>query len=186
VLAEPEPLQAAYSILLLQPSPPLLFMGEEWGATEPFPFFCDFQGDLAEAVRQGRKREFAEAYAKHGGADIPDPLAQSTRDAAVLDWDARLRTPHAERLALTQSLLAARKRYVVPLVPAMSGDNQVRFDNGLLNAAWPAGDKTLEIVANLSAVAQPCPAVNWNQYVWGGAPPDPVPPWSVYAGIGSP
>jgi malto-oligosyltrehalose trehalohydrolase len=185
VLAKPEPLQAAYSILLLQPSPPLLFMGEEWGATEPFPFFCDFQGDLAEAVRQGRKREFADAYAKHGGADIPDPLAQSTRDAAVLDWDARLRPPHAERLALTQSLLAARKQYVVPLTPTMSRDNQVHFDNGLLNVAWPAGDKTLQIVANLSAVGQPCPALNWNQNVWGGAPPGTLPAWSVYAGIGS-
>jgi maltooligosyltrehalose trehalohydrolase len=185
VLADSERLKAIYSILLLQPSPPLLFMGDEWGATEPFPFFCDFQGDLAEAVRQGRKREFADAYAKHGGADIPDPLAQSTRDAAVLDWDAHLRPPHAERLALTQSLLAARKQHVVPLTPAMSSDNQVDFDNGLLNAAWPAGDKLLQIVANLSAVCQPCPTVNWTQHVWGGTPPDPLPAWSVYAGIGS-
>ena len=87
VLATPEALAAARTLLLLQPGPPLLFMGEEWGATEPFPFFCDFAGELAEAVRQGRRREFAQAYAAHGG-EIPDPLARETRDAAVLDWNA--------------------------------------------------------------------------------------------------
>jgi hypothetical protein len=82
-------------------------------------------------------------------------------------------------------LLAAREQYVVPLASTMSSDNQVSFENGLLSASWPAGNETLQIVANLSATAQPCPAVNWNQYVWGGAPPDILSPWSVYAGIGS-
>src|SRR5664280_2391578 len=62
VLASPTALEAALAILLLQPSPPLLFMGEEWGATEPFPFFCDLSGERAEAVRKGRKAEFADAY----------------------------------------------------------------------------------------------------------------------------
>ena len=62
-LAPPAAVEAALAVLIMQPSPPLLFMGEEWGATEPFPFFCDFKGELADAVRQGRKREFAEAYA---------------------------------------------------------------------------------------------------------------------------
>ena len=53
--------------------PPMLFMGEEWGSKAPFPFFCDFKGDLAEAVRNGRRKEFAGAYAEHGD-DVPDPL----------------------------------------------------------------------------------------------------------------
>jgi maltooligosyltrehalose trehalohydrolase len=74
-LAKPEAVKAALSVLLLQPSPPMLFMGEEWGATEAFPFFCDFSGDLAEAVRNGRKKEFADAYAKHGD-EIPDPITK--------------------------------------------------------------------------------------------------------------
>ena len=51
--------------------PPLMFMGEEWGATTPFPFFCDFEGDLADAVRAGRRREFAEAYAKRSARTSP-------------------------------------------------------------------------------------------------------------------
>src|SRR5579872_6769263 len=52
-------LRAAVAILLLAPSPPLLFMGEEWAASQPFPYFCDFGPELAEKVREGRRREFA-------------------------------------------------------------------------------------------------------------------------------
>ena len=47
------------ALLLLAPQVPLLFMGEEWGARQPFLFFCDFHGELAAAVRDGRRREFA-------------------------------------------------------------------------------------------------------------------------------
>ena len=71
--ADPEAIEAALAITLLAPMPPMLFMGEEWGSTAPFPFFCDFDGELAEAVRKGRRREFADAYAKYGD-DMPDPL----------------------------------------------------------------------------------------------------------------
>jgi maltooligosyltrehalose trehalohydrolase len=183
-LAKPEALAAALAVLLLQPSPPLLYMGEEWGATEPFPFFCDFRGELADAVRAGRKKEFSEAYAKHGDEGIPDPLAQSTRDSAVLDWDARNRAPHRERLALTRALLKARREFVVPLASGMTGDNDAQFKDGVLTAVWRAGGKALHLIANLGDTARPSPRVNWNENVWGGSPPATLPPWSVYAGIG--
>jgi maltooligosyltrehalose trehalohydrolase len=185
-LVRPESLAAALAILLLQPSPPLLFMGEEWGATEPFPFFCDFEGELADAVRNGRKKEFAQAYAKHGGADIPDPLAESTRDAAVLDWEVLKRAPYAERLALMRALLAARREFVMPLAPKMTGESDAVFRDGILRASWRAGDRSLDVVGNLSNEPRPCPALNWRTHVWGGAPPAALPPWSVYAGIGGP
>jgi malto-oligosyltrehalose trehalohydrolase len=184
VIAKPDALAAALAILLLQPSPPLLFMGEEWGATEPFPFFCDFTGELADAVRNGRKREFVETYAKHGGADIPDPLAQSTRDAAVLDWNARLLAPHAERLALARALLTTRRDLVVPLVRKMTGDSDADMHDAVLRASWRAGDQALHLLANLSETARPCHALNWCTYIWGGPPPETLPPWSVYAGVG--
>jgi malto-oligosyltrehalose trehalohydrolase len=183
VLAAPEAVAAAWAVLLLQPGPPLMFMGDEWGAREPFPFFCDFTGDLAEAVRQGRRREFAEAYAAHGD-EIPDPLARETRDLAVLDWDAREEPEHAARLALTRDLLAARRQFVVPLIAAMTGPGEANFVSSLLRARWPAGDKALLLVANLSDSARPKPNVTWKTLVWGGTPPAELPPWSVYAGIG--
>lgn len=183
VLAAPEAVAAAWAVLLLQPGPPLMFMGDEWGAREPFPFFCDFTGDLAEAVRQGRRREFAEAYAAHGD-EIPDPLARETRDLAVLHWDAREKPDHAERLALTRDLLAARRQFVVPLIPVMTGPGEASLADSVLRARWPAGDRTLMLLANLSGSARPKPDVTWQTSIWGGTPPAELPPWSVYAGIG--
>jgi malto-oligosyltrehalose trehalohydrolase len=184
-LAKQDALSAALAVLLLQPSPPLLFMGEEWGATEPFPFFCDFKGDLADAVRKGRKEEFADAYAKHGDENIPDPLVQSTRDAAVLDWDALTREPHAQRLGLAKSLLAARRQHVVPLARTMGAESSTSLQDHVLHACWYAGERSYEIVANVSDAPRPCPALNWTEHIWGGAPPTTLLPWSVYAGIGS-
>jgi len=183
-LAKSAALEAALSILLLQPSPPLLFMGEEWGATESFPFFCDFKGELADAVRQGRKREFAEAYAKYGD-EIPDPLARTTRDAAVLDWKAIEQPAHAGRLTLTRELLGVRRKSIVPLLPKMKGKGEATFQAGLLRARWPANDKALMLMANLSDAtsARPEP-LNWGDPIWGGPPPRELPPWSVYAAIG--
>src|SRR5262249_56375083 len=70
-------LEAALAITLLAPMPPLMFMGEEWGARTPFPFFCDFTGALAAAVRNGRRAAFKDAYARLGGG-IPDPLDERT------------------------------------------------------------------------------------------------------------
>ncbi len=184
VLATPEALEAALAVLLLQPGPPLMFMGDEWGAPEPFPFFCDFKGDLADAVRQGRRREFAEAYALHGD-EIPDPLAAETRDMAVLDWGAPSRPEHAKRLALTRALLAARQRFVAPLLPAMQTPGEVRFESGLLTARWAAGEKTLMLLANLSEAPSANPIATWGKPTWGDAPPHELPPWSVYASIGA-
>jgi 1,4-alpha-glucan branching enzyme len=183
VLAKPAALETALAVLLLQPSPPLLFMGEEWGATEPFPFFCNFTGDLAEAVRQGRKREFAEAYARHGD-EIPDPLSADTRASAVLDWDALAKPEHAERLKLTRALLVARRRWIVPLIPAMTGENTATVSDGILHAAWPAGAARLSLLANLSDTPTPCPPLAWGEPIWGDAPPRDLAPWSVYAAIG--
>jgi len=183
VLANPEALEAALAVLFLQPGSPLMFMGDEWGAAKPFPFFCDFKGELAQAVRQGRRREFAEAYALHGD-EIPDPLAGKTRDAAVLDWEARTQPAHAKRLALTRALLAARHRFVAPMIPAMTTPGDVRCASGLLTARWAAGEKALLLLANLTASAKAKPAGAWGSPIWGDHPPPELPPWSVYAAIG--
>jgi maltooligosyltrehalose trehalohydrolase len=180
-LAKPDALAAALSVLLLQPSPPLLFMGEEWGATEPFPFFCDFKGELAEAVRNGRKREFAEAYARH--ASIPDPISPDTRASAVLDWEAITRPEHARRLELTCALLDVRRRAIVPLLAAIR-ESEVSFDDGVLSGRWQAGSKVLKLLANLTDVALRRAEMNWGEPIWGGEPPSKLPPWSVYAAIG--
>lgn len=185
-LAKPEALTAALTVLLLSPSPPMLYMGEEWGATEPFPFFCDFKGDLADAVRNGRKKEFAEAYAE-SGEDIPDPLDEATRELATLDWDARSKEQHAERFALTRDLLRARREFVAPLLPTMTKGGEVRLDNGLLSLTWKAGDKTLLLVANLSDQERPFVGdlTKVSQPIWGKAPQSKIGPWSVFVALGA-
>ena len=109
MLADPKKLKALTAIQLLAPSPPLIFMGEEWGCRQPFLFFCDFDGELGEAVRKGRRAEFSR-FASFTG-EIPDPLAESTFQASVLDW------PKADHvwLAHYKHLLTLRQSHIVPL-----------------------------------------------------------------------
>ena len=179
-LASPRALEAALAITLLAPAPPLLFMGEEWGATEPFPFFCDFTGNLADAVRQGRRREFAEAYAF--SKDIPDPLSEATLQLAKIDWQARDRSPHRERLDLVRRLLAIRKIVIHPLLPALvPGKAQAWWNVDLLHAHWRFRDgTTMRLIANLGDREAPRPLEAGGVAFWPGAPPAHLSPWSVY------
>jgi 1,4-alpha-glucan branching enzyme len=183
VLAPPAALEAALAVTLLAPAPPLMFMGDEWGTRRPFPFFCDFTGELAEAVRSGRRKEFAEAYAQHD--DVPDPLAKPTVFRATLDWAAIDRPPHAGRFDLVRRLLAARKTFVVPRLQLRPGHGAAKFDGTVLTARWGfASGEALALLANLGGRPQPRPATfRPGEPVWGGAPPDLLPPWSVHAAI---
>ncbi|BAT58851.1 malto-oligosyltrehalose trehalohydrolase [Variibacter gotjawalensis] len=184
VLAKPESLIAAHTILLLAPAPPMLFMGEEWGAREPFPFFCDFKGDLANAVREGRKREFAEAYAD-SAQDVPDPLAESTFKSAKLDWSVLKVFEHEERLHLTAELLRLRREHIVPFVAdAKKINGQARFDTGFLVAAWATETQKLTLIANLSDHDIDADVPSSKTLIWGGTVPKRLPPWSVYFSIG--
>jgi maltooligosyltrehalose trehalohydrolase len=174
-------IEAALAITLLAPDIPMLFMGEEWGSKAPFPFFCDFTGDLAEAVRQGRRREYAWAYAKYGD-EIPDPLHLSTFQSAVLDWDARHSPRGRRRHSLVQALLVVRRREIVPrLAGATFGDAQA-WDDGRLTARWRLGDgATLRLAANLSAdgIAREQRDAG-GTLIWGIESGDRIAPWSVF------
>jgi maltooligosyltrehalose trehalohydrolase len=186
VLAAEPALEAALAVTLLAPMPPLLFMGEEWGATQPFPFFCDFSGELAQAVRNGRKAEFAEAYENLGGT-WPDPLAPNTFQSAVLDWSAREREPHRKRLNLVRRLLDIRKREIFPLLAEPGVVHaEVRLDDGSLRAAWTLGQgRRLLLAANLTDGARPRLAESHAaRSIWGGPVPAQLPPWSVYWSVG--
>ena len=185
VLAQPAALEAALAVTLLAPAPPLMFMGDEWGTRRPFPFFCDFQGELADAVRNGRRKEFAEAYQQRS-EDVPDPLAKQTVFRATLDWPAIDRPPHAGRFDLVKRLLAARKSFVVPRLPHLRpGPGTAKFDGTVLIARWEFDQgETLALLANLGGKSQPRrETCRPGEPVWGGAPPDLLPPWSVHAAI---
>jgi malto-oligosyltrehalose trehalohydrolase len=185
-LAEDKAIEAALAVTLLAPVIPMLFMGEEWGSVAPFPFFCDFQGDLANAVRKGRRKEFAGAYAKYGD-EVPDPLDEATFRSAVLDWSAHDLPKAQQRLALVQQLLATRSREIVPrLEGARFGDASAE-DNGLLSANWRMGDgAALQLLANLSdrATSRTISEAAGTQ-IWGGDRGETIAPWSVFWRIGA-
>ncbi|MDQ8727701.1 malto-oligosyltrehalose trehalohydrolase [Bradyrhizobium sp. LHD-71] len=183
--ASPIAIEAALAITLLAPMPPLLFMGEDWGARTPFPFFCDFDGALAEAVRQGRRREFAQSYAT-SAQDVPDPLAPSTFQAAKLDWAAR----DGEGLArhqLVKALLDVRRTEIVPRLRGASFAHSEFLQSNILTAQWTLGDdQTLALIANLSGeITTRGHAAFHGRSIWGGEAPERLPPWSVFWSIGA-
>jgi maltooligosyltrehalose trehalohydrolase len=173
-------IEAALAITLLAPAIPMLFMGEEWGSKAPFPFFCGFKGDLADAVRKGRRHEYAWAYAKYGD-EVPDPLEPSTFQSAQLDWQSRNQAAGHKRLALVQQLLAVRRREIIPRLADASFGEAHATDTGLLTANWRMGDgATLRLLANLSADANEHPTEATGTVVWGGEAGTTIPPWSVF------
>jgi maltooligosyltrehalose trehalohydrolase len=184
-IANPKAIEAALAITLLAPAVPMLFMGEEWGSKAPFPFFCDFQGDLAEAVRQGRRKEFAAAYAMYGD-EIPDPLDEPTFQSAVLDWQSRNKATASRRLKLVQDLLAIRRREIIPRLAGAAFGTAHATDDGLLTAQWRMADgTTLSLFANLSdrAIARPA-GESQGTLIWGTELKERIPPWSVFSRIG--
>ncbi len=106
-IVDPDRVRLAAAATLLAPFVPLLFMGEEYGETQPFPYFVD-HGDpaLIEAVRRGRKTEFADF---HGRADPPDVAAPATFESARLVWSRRDEPPHAALLDWHRRLLELRR-----------------------------------------------------------------------------
>jgi maltooligosyltrehalose trehalohydrolase len=186
-LAKPEAIRAAAAIYLLSPQIPLLFMGEEWGAEQPFPFFCDFGPDLADKVREGRRREFAKFPAFRdpaARARIPDPNAAATFVSAVLDWHAAERPPHDEWLAWYRHLLAIRAREIVPRLAGLRGheaENR-RLAARALSVVWRLGDDArLTLLANFGedAVALAEPPAGRLLYATAAAPVGAVPPLST-------
>jgi malto-oligosyltrehalose trehalohydrolase len=180
-------LKAAVAIQLLAPSPPLLFMGEEVGATTPFLFFCDFVGNLADAVREGRRREFARfpAFAApEARARIPDPLAFET--FARSNVAAAIAHPDEEIAALYRELLDLRRREIVPHLTGLrkfaASDSSA---DRVLVVSWSLADGChLELIANLSPAPHPLPRGPIGRILWGGPFDSALPPWHVLWSVG--
>ncbi len=154
-------LRAGTAVLLLAPQIPLLFMGEEWAAPEPFLFFCDFGPELAGAVREGRRREFAAFPAFRdpaARARIPDPGAPETFAATRLDRRHATRAPHAAVRALHAELLDLRRRELVPRLRGIGGGSgrAEALGERTLRVTWRLGDGArLELLAHLAAEPRP-------------------------------
>jgi len=157
-LAGAERTQVLYAALLLSPHIPLLFMGEEYGETQPFLFFTDFHGDLATAVREGRAKEF-EGHSGYEGTDVPDPNALSTFTASKLNWAAQ-DTPEGKAwLALSRNLLSLRQQRIVPLWATASGHSGkiVQTAPGFFAVSWTFPKGTLSLAVNISTETHTAP-----------------------------
>ena len=182
-LAPAEAIRALASVYLLAPQIPMLFMGEEWGAAQPFLFFCDFGGKLADAVRQGRREEFSrfpEFADPERVAEIPDPSADATFLASKLDWS-RIDSRH---LAFYRELLETRREYVRPLLPSIqhAGEALVLGEQAV-RVSWRAGDLRLVLDANLSARTVASPPLGVRVFWRCGDADAGLGPWSVRWGI---
>ena len=153
--------KAASAILLLAPSPPLLFMGEEFAAGSPFLYFCDFDSDLANAVREGRRSEFAR-FARFSSLEvrgcIPDPNGLETFERSKLDWAEVEQLDHGAQLAHYRKLLSIRHNAIIPRLMGIGGNHSTAvWSDRNLHVDWELADKTtLRLLANLSdCVAAP-------------------------------
>ncbi len=113
-LLSKDQLKIAAALVITSPFVPMLFQGEEWGASTPFYYFTAHEdSELAESVRQGRRKEFA-AF-DWPVDDIPDPQAMETYDRSKLQWEELLQEPHSEILIWHKKLISIRRNY-----PALS------------------------------------------------------------------
>ena len=152
-LADPVALRAATALLLLSPFIPLIFMGEEIGAREPFLFFTSHNEELAKLVREGRRAEFKHfaAFADPATrARIPDPNAESSFEASI---------PHAgdaASFATMKALLALRAKHVVPGIPGCRSEAAAPLGGSGVQASWRLGDgRRLTLAMNLARTPQP-------------------------------
>ena len=150
-LVAPEILRAAMVLLLLCPQVPMLFMGEEVGAREPFLFFTDFHGELGDAVREGRRREFAHSPGFDGEGDvsrIPDPNARHSFDMSI--WTEQ--APDAsEWRGLIKRLLALRHEKIVTRLAGSRAARAEVAGTAAVVARWTLGDGArLTIAANFA------------------------------------
>ncbi|WP_126173541.1 malto-oligosyltrehalose trehalohydrolase [Altericroceibacterium xinjiangense] len=145
-LADRDKLRAATALLLLMPQIPLLFMGEESGSRSPFLFFTDFHDELADAVREGRRKEFAKFAAfsdPETRKGIPDPNDQETFDTSV----PRPGPDAEEWRAFYSQLIALRHQHIMPRLEETRGMGAEVLGTGAVVARWVMHDGARLILA---------------------------------------
>ena len=175
-----EALKAIAAVYLLSPQIPMLFMGEEWGSTDPFPFFCDLDEDLNSKVRLGRKEELSRLPG-FDAEDAPDPTCDATFRSAKLRWDRaeqdRTLKEYYERL------ITLRRENIVPLLTQAQGHLSIHHkdDDPLIRVHWQLGNATLRLTANLSekAIAATIPVEGRTLFASDNISHDQFGAWTV-------
>ena len=163
-------IRAIVGIYILLPQIPMIFMGEEFGASQPFPFFCDFEPGLAKLVREGRRAEFARFPEFEDPAKrerIPDPTAEDTFISAKLDWKCVSHGVHADWVCLYQELLEIRRREIVPRLKGAQSGCYKALGEGAVAVCWRMGDGAkLSLTANLTDKPLECMISRTDRCLW--------------------
>jgi len=157
----------------------MLFMGEEWGAADPFPFFCDFDEELNAKVRLGRKEEL-KRLPGFEAEDASDPTAEATFRSAKLRWDKMNENPTIGDYY--EQLLKLRHQVIVPLLgDARSCVAAYEPDAAPLRVRWPIGSSNLHLTANLSntPVVLKSPIEGQIFFSSDGMANNAIGPWSI-------
>ncbi|HHZ8842739.1 TPA: malto-oligosyltrehalose trehalohydrolase [Enterobacter cloacae] len=178
-LAGADKTRVLLAALLLSPHIPLLFMGEEYGETNPFLFFTDFHGELAKAVREGRAKEFT-GHSGHDG-DVPDPNDEQTFARSKLDWHNVTTAEGKSWLRFTRSLLVLRHRYLVPLLrPGGTVEGKiVKTAPGMVAVSWSFPTGTLSLALNIGNKPVDVPALAGETLFSWPEVSDVLPPNSI-------
>lgn len=162
MLARPAALEAAIALLLLAPQIPLIFMGEEVASAQPFLYFTDHHGELARAVRDGRRREFARFAAfrtEAAQAAIPDPNDAATFARGRLRLADAGATGEARR-RLYRDLLTRRHAEIVPALDGTIALGADAIGPAAVRAAWRLGDgRIVQVLCNLGNEAVQIPSL---------------------------
>ncbi|WP_449396767.1 DUF3459 domain-containing protein [Devosia riboflavina] len=188
-LADEEAVKALTAVYLLSPQIPMLFQGEEWASTRPFPFFSDVPAEMRDEVRKGRQEQLKTAP-EHEDASKPDveeavdPTSAGTFSSAKLDWDNLVKEPHSRWFRHYRALVDVRKMEIIPRLMGQQGFASRYEVLGLKAAhvAWHMGDgSTLRLYANLANDTQPdMPAILGRIiHLQGFAEEGRLGPWTV-------
>jgi len=155
-LTSADALKCSVALMLLSPMVPLLFMGEEWGATEPFLYFTEHHEELANAVYHGRRNEFKEFAHFRGFAetvlDVPDPNALKTFLDSIPDYESASRPEHQQWHDFYSQLLALRQQHIIPRLRGTRSSGAQVLAEHAVSASWTMADRSeLRISLNLSS-----------------------------------
>lgn len=163
----PEAYRAVSMLLCLSPYTPMLFMGQEWAARTPFPFFTDLPGEVGENLARSRLREFRERGALYSAemlAQMPDPQAPSTFQAAKLNWTEREQPEHRCILALYRECLRLRATHPIFQSPSRDRWSVDKLRDTTLALHWRdrAGEWLLTVSVVTAATLEPAGPGEWE------------------------
>jgi maltooligosyltrehalose trehalohydrolase len=176
-IADPDVLKVGVALMLLSPQIPLLFMGEEIGAREPFLYFTDYQGDLAEAVKQGRRKEFGkfpEFATEEAQRRIPDPNKAETfaKSRPIFTSDDKWARAWSDYY---RDLITLRREAIVPRLEGVRSEGAQALTPHALQARWILSDGTrLTLSANFGPEPITLPPVPGHHFFSHGPKADAI------------